>query len=79
MIFSSPTSKSFSFPVAGGQTIELAIAQFWSSGIGSHETTIVDFEVSLSILGLICGLFGSFNLFFSLSIKGKMKSRKLES
>ncbi|KAF3432977.1 hypothetical protein FNV43_RR24079 [Rhamnella rubrinervis] len=43
--FSSPTSKSFSFPVAGGQTIELAIAQFWSSGIGSHETTIVDFEI----------------------------------
>lgn len=25
--------------------MELAIAQFWSSGIGSHETTIVDFEV----------------------------------
>lgn len=25
--------------------MELAIAQFWSSGIGSHETTVVDFEV----------------------------------
>ncbi|CAL9008689.1 unnamed protein product [Prunus brigantina] len=43
--FSSPGSKSFSFPVVGGQTMELAIAQFWSSGIGSHETTIVDFEI----------------------------------
>jgi hypothetical protein len=26
--------------------MELAIAQFWSSGIGSHETTIVEFEVA---------------------------------
>ncbi|XP_050154207.1 tripeptidyl-peptidase 2-like [Malus sylvestris] len=43
--FSSPAAKSFSFPVVGGQTMELAIAQFWSSGIGSHETTIVDFEI----------------------------------
>ncbi|RXI08399.1 hypothetical protein DVH24_022543 [Malus domestica] len=45
VIFSSPAAKSFSFPVVGGQTMELAIAQFWSSGIGSHETTIVDFEI----------------------------------
>jgi tripeptidyl-peptidase-2 len=44
--FSSPTAKSFAFPVVGGQTMELAVAQFWSSGIGSHETTIVDFEVT---------------------------------
>ncbi|XP_048229293.1 tripeptidyl-peptidase 2 isoform X2 [Ricinus communis] len=43
--FSSPTGKSFEFPVVGGQTMELAVAQFWSSGIGSHETTIVDFEI----------------------------------
>ncbi|XP_010255392.1 PREDICTED: tripeptidyl-peptidase 2 [Nelumbo nucifera] len=43
--FSSPSSKSFTFPVKGGQTMELAIAQFWSSGIGSHETTTVDFQV----------------------------------
>ncbi|KAJ6876302.1 tripeptidyl-peptidase 2-like isoform X2 [Populus alba x Populus x berolinensis] len=43
--FSSPTVKSFAFPVVGGQTMELAVAQFWSSGIGSHETTIVDFEI----------------------------------
>ncbi|XP_050220637.1 tripeptidyl-peptidase 2 isoform X2 [Mercurialis annua] len=43
--FSSPTAKSFAFPVVGGQTMELAIAQFWSSGIGSHETTAIDFEI----------------------------------
>lgn len=43
--FSSPSARSFSFPVEGGQTMELAVAQFWSSGIGSQETTIVDFEV----------------------------------
>ncbi|CAN4087751.1 unnamed protein product [Withania somnifera] len=44
--FSSPSSKSFTFRVEGGQTMELAVAQFWSSGIGSHETTVVDFEIS---------------------------------
>jgi len=33
------------FPVVSGQTMELAIAQFWSSGLGSREPTIVDFEV----------------------------------
>ncbi|WMV20533.1 hypothetical protein MTR67_013918 [Solanum verrucosum] len=44
--FSSPSSKNFAFRVEGGQTMELAIAQFWSSGIGSHETTIVDFEIA---------------------------------
>lgn len=44
--FSSPSSKSFSFVVEGGRTMELAIAQFWSSGAGSHEATIVDFEVN---------------------------------
>ncbi|XP_054787399.1 tripeptidyl-peptidase 2 isoform X2 [Prosopis cineraria] len=43
--FSSPASKSFVFKVVGGQTLELVISQFWSSGIGSHETTSVDFEV----------------------------------
>ncbi|KAL5708116.1 tripeptidyl-peptidase II [Ranunculus cassubicifolius] len=43
--FSSPSSKSFAFPVEGGRTIELAVAQFWSSGIGSQETTIVDFQI----------------------------------
>ncbi|KAL8049661.1 hypothetical protein ABFX02_06G033300 [Erythranthe guttata] len=43
--FSSPSSKSFSFPVEGGRTMELAIAQFWSSGVGSHDTTSVDFEI----------------------------------
>nr|KYP74790.1 Tripeptidyl-peptidase 2 [Cajanus cajan] len=43
--FSSPTAKSFTFGVVGGQTLELVIAQFWSSGIGSHETTSVELEV----------------------------------
>lgn len=44
--FSSPGAKSFSFPVVAGQTMELAVAQFWSSGMGSQESTIVDFEVA---------------------------------
>ncbi|KAJ4706019.1 Tripeptidyl-peptidase 2 [Melia azedarach] len=43
--FSSPAAKSFAFPVVGGHTMELAVAQFWSSGMGSHEATIVDFEI----------------------------------
>ncbi|WOL10116.1 tripeptidyl-peptidase 2 [Canna indica] len=43
--FSSPSVKSFTFPVKGGFTMELAVSQFWSSGIGSHEPTLVDFEV----------------------------------
>ncbi|XP_047941197.1 tripeptidyl-peptidase 2 isoform X1 [Salvia hispanica] len=43
--FSSPSSKSFCFAVEGGRTMELAIAQFWSSGVGSHDVTNVDFEV----------------------------------
>ncbi|KAE9464869.1 hypothetical protein C3L33_03223, partial [Rhododendron williamsianum] len=46
IIFSSPSAKTFSFPVEGGRTMELAIAQFWSSGIGSQETTVVDFEIA---------------------------------
>ncbi|KAJ1391039.1 Tripeptidyl-peptidase II domain [Sesbania bispinosa] len=44
--FSSPGAKSFIFRVVGGQTLELVIAQFWSSGIGSHETTSVDLKVT---------------------------------
>ncbi|KAF3597894.1 hypothetical protein DY000_02026985 [Brassica cretica] len=44
--FASPSAKSFAFPVVSGQTMELAVAQFWSSGLGSREPTIVDFEVS---------------------------------
>ncbi|WKA07238.1 hypothetical protein VitviT2T_025087 [Vitis vinifera] len=43
--FSSPTAKNFTFAVEGGRTMELAIAQFWSSGIGSHGATNVDFEI----------------------------------
>ncbi|KAL9240459.1 hypothetical protein vseg_014675 [Gypsophila vaccaria] len=45
LTFSSPSAKTFSFAVEGGRTIELVVAQFWSSGIGSQETTIVDFEI----------------------------------
>ncbi|CAA0834352.1 Tripeptidyl-peptidase 2 [Striga hermonthica] len=44
--FSSPSSKSYSFEVKGGLTMELAVAQDWSSGVGSHDTTIVDFEIA---------------------------------
>ncbi|KAH1151955.1 hypothetical protein GYH30_045439 [Glycine max] len=43
--FPSPAAKSFAFRVVSGQTLELVISQFWSSGIGSHETACVDFEV----------------------------------
>ncbi|ONK71943.1 uncharacterized protein A4U43_C04F14000 [Asparagus officinalis] len=43
--FSSPSFKTFMFAVKGGLTIELAIAQFWSSGIGSNEAATVDFEM----------------------------------
>uniref|UniRef100_A0A7N0V8S6 Tripeptidyl-peptidase II n=1 Tax=Kalanchoe fedtschenkoi TaxID=63787 RepID=A0A7N0V8S6_KALFE len=43
--FSSPASKSFAFSVEGGRTMELAVAQFWMSGIGSCEATVVDFEI----------------------------------
>ncbi|CAI0546836.1 unnamed protein product [Linum tenue] len=44
--FSSPGAKTFAFPVVGGQTMELAVSQFWSSGLGSHEGTLVDFEIA---------------------------------
>ncbi|KAL1319371.1 tripeptidyl-peptidase 2 isoform X1 [Arachis ipaensis] len=43
--FPSPATKTFAFKVVSGQTLELVISQFWSSGIGSDETAIVDFEV----------------------------------
>lgn len=44
--FSSPSAKSFAFPVESGRTMELAISQFWSSGLGSNEITVVDFEIA---------------------------------
>ncbi|KAL0687850.1 hypothetical protein Bca4012_087527 [Brassica carinata] len=44
--FASPSAKSFAFPVVSGQTMELALAQFWSSGLGSREPTIVEFEIA---------------------------------
>ncbi|XP_031502252.1 tripeptidyl-peptidase 2 isoform X2 [Nymphaea colorata] len=43
--FSSSSLKRFNFPIQGGQTMELAIAQFWSSGVGSNDVTFVDFEM----------------------------------
>ncbi|XP_010434266.1 PREDICTED: tripeptidyl-peptidase 2 [Camelina sativa] len=50
--FASPSAKSFTFPVFSGQTMELAIAQFWSSGLGSREPTIVDFEIAFHGIGV---------------------------
>ncbi|GMP24512.1 hypothetical protein CsSME_00001756 [Camellia sinensis var. sinensis] len=50
--FSCPSAKSFAFPVEGGRTMELVIAQFWSSGIGSHEATVVEFEVTSFVLDI---------------------------
>jgi tripeptidyl-peptidase-2 len=48
--FASSGAKSFSFKVISGQTLEVVISQFWSSGIGSHETASVDFEVTELLL-----------------------------
>ncbi|KAI3817994.1 hypothetical protein L1987_11796 [Smallanthus sonchifolius] len=45
-VFSSPSTKSFTFSVEGGRTMELVIAQFWSSGVGSNETAVVEFEIA---------------------------------
>ncbi|KAF3340242.1 tripeptidyl-peptidase 2 [Carex littledalei] len=42
--FPSPSVKCFTFAVQGGLTLELAIAQFWSSGMGSHEATTIVFH-----------------------------------
>ncbi|KAH0935292.1 hypothetical protein HID58_012409 [Brassica napus] len=50
--FASPSAKSFAFPVVSGQTMELALAQFWSSGLGSREPTIVDFEIEFHGIGV---------------------------
>ncbi|GLJ21474.1 hypothetical protein SUGI_0396320 [Cryptomeria japonica] len=43
--FTSPSLKSFTFRVESSRTIEITIAEFWSSGNGSHMTTIVDLEI----------------------------------
>lgn len=45
--FQSPSSKSFAFPLLGGVTMELTIAQFWSSGSGSHVPATAAIEVSI--------------------------------
>ena len=52
--FASPSAKSFAFPVVSGQTMELALAQFWSSGLGSREPTIVEFEVGTQSYIYMC-------------------------
>ncbi|KAF0915843.1 hypothetical protein E2562_039168 [Oryza meyeriana var. granulata] len=60
--FSSPSLKNFSFPVEGGLTLELSIAQFWSSGIASHEPTCIDFEIvfhGISVDQKVIGFDGS--------------------
>lgn len=43
--FQSPLSKSFSFPFIGRVTMELTIAQFWSSGSGSHVPATAEIEI----------------------------------
>ncbi|XP_024379679.1 tripeptidyl-peptidase 2 isoform X4 [Physcomitrium patens] len=51
--FQSPSSKSFAFPLIGGVTMELTIAQFWSSGNGSHIPATADVEIEYhSLLGV---------------------------
>ncbi|MCO5584273.1 hypothetical protein L7F22_038197 [Adiantum nelumboides] len=35
-VLAGPSTKDFSFRVQGGITMELTVAQFWSSGSGSH-------------------------------------------
>lgn len=45
--FQSPSSKSFAFPLIGGVTMELTVAQFWSSGNGSHIPATADVEVRI--------------------------------
>ncbi|KAH9309483.1 hypothetical protein KI387_037394, partial [Taxus chinensis] len=42
--FLSPSLKRFSHRVESGRTVEITIAQFWSSGNGSLATTLVDLE-----------------------------------
>ncbi len=43
--FQGPSSMSFAFPLQGGLTMELTIAQFWSSGSGSQTVALADIEV----------------------------------
>ncbi|KAK1266677.1 hypothetical protein QJS04_geneDACA000427 [Acorus gramineus] len=51
--FSSPSLKSFSFLVEGGLMMELAIAQFWLSGVGSHESTTVNFKIEFHGISIL--------------------------
>ncbi|KAG0562456.1 hypothetical protein M758_9G144800 [Ceratodon purpureus] len=43
--FQAPSSKTFAFPLIGGVTMELTIAQFWSSGNGSHVPATAEIEI----------------------------------
>ncbi|KAJ7534838.1 hypothetical protein O6H91_12G006200 [Diphasiastrum complanatum] len=51
--FSLPSSKSFTFVVKGGLTMELTIAQFWSSGSGSRVPASA--EVEMAFHGILAG------------------------
>lgn len=46
-----PSSKNFNFRVEGGVTMELTVAQFWSSGSGSHLPA--DATVEIQFHGLL--------------------------
>ncbi|KAK1289335.1 hypothetical protein QJS10_CPB18g01565 [Acorus calamus] len=77
--FSSPSLKFFSFPVEGGLMMELAISQFWSSGIGSHESTMVNFKIEfhgISVLNDAVILDGS-EAPIRIDVKALISSEKL--
>ncbi|KAI5070002.1 hypothetical protein GOP47_0014345 [Adiantum capillus-veneris] len=44
-VLPGPSTKDFSFRVQGGITMELTVAQFWSSGIGSHLPATATVEI----------------------------------
>ncbi|CAM6096265.1 unnamed protein product [Calypogeia fissa] len=44
-VFSSPSSKNFSFPIEGGLTMELTLALFWSSGSGSDVPASAQLQI----------------------------------
>eukprot|EP00249_Psilotum_nudum_P018372 c26772_g1_i1 orf=205-4470(+) len=43
--FSGSSSKTFAFPIHGGVTMELTLAQFWTSGIASYVQATAELEV----------------------------------
>lgn len=44
-VLPGPSFKSLTFCIEGGVTMELTVAQFWSSGIGSHAPAIMEIEI----------------------------------